>query len=246
MNDDKEKINPLDELKDFAQEFKNSGKEILQGLSKKVNKGGVKKQEHQEKNVDEALMTIASVALSTGKIAELVGEVLKKMGMKFGASESSSINKISNYLITQGNAYTNLIESVISKILSLTPGVSQLYKTLDDKQKKVLSKTVLSVILIFMMYKAGGEIWSYFKKGDNILASLKAALTGVKFSEIQHNIPHIMASILPVAFVKGQGHEEKPKEEVQPEQKPTQEKTSESLLNKNGKLVNESIVKYLR
>ena len=69
-------------------------------------------------------------------------------------------------------------------------------ENLDQKQKMLLAKTVLTSLLVFLGIGAAKGVVHAFAEGNNLMVAVESLLTGVKGSEIAENIPKIIKGII--------------------------------------------------
>ncbi len=153
-------------------------------------------QQLNNNDLNEGVLALAGLVLSVGKIAELAGSGLKKLGKTIGADEKAAINKVSTWLMSKGEAYSHKIEDIITTILSKTPGFSKLVATLNPNQKKLLGKAVLTAIVGGLAIASGTAAVKALLNSENLVGVIEGLLTGVKSSEILHNIPIIIKNMM--------------------------------------------------
>ncbi len=146
---------------------------------------------------NEALgMIAAGGILSLGKLAELAGNGLASVGKRVGGDEKNMLSKVGNWLHGKGHAYTHGIENIIIKTLEKIPATSKFIATLDQEQKDLLAKTILTSIVGVLAISSGVGTVKALLSGENVLATIEGLLTGTKSAEIQANFPKIVKGIL--------------------------------------------------
>lgn len=186
---------PFAELADIIKQNVNT---IKTETAEELDDEAVKQVVDDSEETSEAIGTafVLGTALSVGKLGALAGKGIQWLGKKVGAEETSAINNVGAWLEKKGDAYTHKIEEFIIKLLEITPVTKQLMENLDDKQKMLLAKTVLTSLLVFLGIGAAKGAVHAFAEGNNMLTAVEGILTGVKGTEIAENIPKIIKGII--------------------------------------------------
>ncbi len=145
--------------------------------------------------VNEGLGLLAGGALSLGKIGELAGSGLSKIGKKL---DSNVLQRVGTYLEHKGHAYTHGIENGIVKLLDLVPTIKKL--NLTPEQKDIIAKSILTAIIGGLAISSGAGAIKALASGENIMGVIESALTGVKSAEIATNIPKIAEGVIEHLF----------------------------------------------
>lgn len=193
LNEDSDDISKLSkEIEDTLSKIDLSDSDIKSAIAEVTGEKieEIDLPEKLEEDVNEALLTLAGIALSAGKVTEMFGQGIKWSGKKLNVK---GIENVGEAIAKGGHKYTHFIEEKLVKpALMLIPA----YKDADKETQDKISKYVLIGVIGSLAVASGFELVNAIKEGHGLMAALEGTLVGAKAKELSQLVGEVVGNVV--------------------------------------------------